>query len=109
LRFLQGSAGNFIQKESYLKYSSAAVMHQYPYAALGVFFIKNVTSSDIVTTLSFGGSGYTAGAAVVVGTPGGASLSWQNLYSHSSSASSFTGYTNFTVPASATVAPAEII
>jgi hypothetical protein len=42
LRFLQGSAGNFIQKESYMKYSSNSATYQYPYAALGAFFLKNV-------------------------------------------------------------------
>jgi hypothetical protein len=104
LCFLQGSAGNFIQKESYLKYSSAAVMYQYPYAALGVFFLKNQTEAGITTSLNFGGSSYTEGAAVLLGVPTGTSLSWQNLYSNGGAASNFAGNTSFTVPASTTVA-----
>jgi hypothetical protein len=106
LCFLQGSAGNFIQKEMYLKYASSTSMYTYPYAALGVFFIKNPTNSAIVSSINFGGSSYLEGAAVLVGTPDTAeeTLVWQNLFAQTSTSNNFAGTTSFAVPANTTVA-----
>jgi hypothetical protein len=106
LCFLQGIHGNFIQKEMYLKYASNSTMYQYPYIALGVFFIKNGTNSTITTAINFGGSSYLEGAFVLVGTPNNVSetLGWQSIYSYASTAASFNGATTFTIPANTTVA-----
>jgi hypothetical protein len=60
--------------------------------------------SGVIRRTSNCGSSYTEGTAVLLGAPVGASLSWQNLYSHTGSTSNFTGNTSFTVPASTTVA-----
>jgi hypothetical protein len=107
LCFLQGSNGNFIQKELYMKYQANTAVYTSPYAALGVFFIKNTTDEGIATSINIGGSAYAAvGASVVVGTPNAdtETLNWQNVYSYSTSISSFTGLASFNVPAHTTVA-----
>jgi hypothetical protein len=106
LCFLQGAAGNFIQKEMHLRAASNASMYQNPYAALGVFFIKNPTNSTIVSSINVGGSSYLEGAAVLVGTPDAAeeTLVWQNLFAQTSTSNNFAGTTSFAVPAHTTVA-----
>jgi hypothetical protein len=106
LCFLQGAKGNFIQKEMYLKYASSTSMYTYPYAALGVFFVKNTTDLAIATTLNIGGSNYTDGGAVLVGTPNleTEEIEWQNIYATSTTSSNFTGIASFNVPANTTVA-----
>jgi hypothetical protein len=106
LCFLQGSAGNFIQKEMYMKYASNTNMYTYPYAALGVFFIKNTTDQNITTAINFGGSCYSEGAAALVATPNAdnETLVWQNIYSYSSTSSNFAGASTFVVPANTTIA-----
>lgn len=109
LCFLQGLRGNFIIKESYLKYASGTNAYQYPYAALGAFFIKNTTNVPISSSVNFGGSSHWnsnyEGASVVVGTPNHSteSVAWQNIYSYTTSSSSFAGTTNFIVPANSTI------
>jgi hypothetical protein len=89
-----------------MKYLSSTNMYTYPYAALGVFFIKNTTNQSITTAISFGGSCYLEGAAALVATPNvnNETLVWQNIYAHSSSSSNFTGASTFTVPANKTIA-----
>jgi hypothetical protein len=106
LCFLQGSAGNFIQKEMHLKYASNVSMYQNPYAALGVFFIKNATASSIVSSINIGGSSYLEGAAVLVGTPDTTeeTVVWQNLFAQTTTSNNFSGATSFAVPAHTTVA-----
>ncbi|GHT98402.1 hypothetical protein FACS1894126_3840 [Alphaproteobacteria bacterium] len=106
LCFLQGSMGNFIQREMYLKYQSSSNMYVYPYAALGVFFIKNTTDLAIATTIKVGGSCYSDGGSVLVGTPNAENeeISWQNIYVTSATSSNFTGTSSFNVPANTTVA-----
>ena len=110
LCFLQGSKGNFIQKEMFLKYAASTNMYQYPYAGIGVFFIKNTTEKSISTTLNFGGSsawssGY-EGSSVFLGIPNSVekSLNWTNIYSYTSSAANFSGSANLCVPGNTTVA-----
>jgi hypothetical protein len=106
LCFLQGSAGNFIQKEMHLRYASNVSMYQNPYAALGVFFIKNPTNSTIISSINVGGSSYLEGAAVLVGTPDTAeeTLLWQNMFAQTDTSNNFAGTTSFAVPAHTTVA-----
>jgi hypothetical protein len=109
LCFLQGQKGNFIQKEMYLKYTSSSSQYSYPYAALGVFFIKNTTESNISTSLNFGGSSYSgsgAGASVLVGKPNHAeeTVTWTNVHSYTESSSSFSNTASITVPANTTIA-----
>ena len=110
LCFLQGSKGNFIQKEMFLKQTISTNMYQYPYAALGCFFIKNTTDKSITSTLNFGGSsawssGY-EGAGVFVGVPNTVekSLDWTNIYSYTSSSANFSGSATLSVPGNTTVA-----
>ena len=110
LCFLQGSKGNFIQKEMFLKYAASTNMYQYPYAGIGVFFIKNSTDKSISTTLNFGGSsawssGYEC-SGVFVGVPNikNESIDWTNIYSYTSSSPNFSGLANITVPGNTTVA-----
>ncbi|GHU13337.1 hypothetical protein FACS189449_08560 [Alphaproteobacteria bacterium] len=106
LCFLQGSKGNFIQKEMYLKYYASSSMYEYPYSALGVFFVKNTTNLAIATTINIGGSSYGAGGAVLVGTPNAENeeIAWQNIYVTSATSSGFSGTASFNVPANTTVA-----
>jgi hypothetical protein len=109
LCFLQGFHGNFILKEQYIKYATGAAMYQYPYAALGAFFIKNRTDSSIASAINFGGSSYWGsgyeGASVVTGIPNHdtETINWQNIYSNTTSSNGFSGATNFVVPANSTI------
>ncbi|MDR2458638.1 MAG: hypothetical protein LBD43_00890 [Holosporales bacterium] len=107
LCFLQGSSGNFIQKEMHLRYASNASMYQNPYAALGCMFVKNGTADSITSELNFGGSSYSgayAGASMFVGVPDheAGSITWTNLYSHTASAAGFSSAASITVPANTT-------
>jgi vacuolar-type H+-ATPase subunit H len=110
LCFLQGLYGNFIQKEMYLKYASSTSMYLYPYAALGVFFIKNTTDSDIATAINFGGASYWSsgyeGASMWCGIPNNVdkTVDWQNLFSYVASSTNFNSSASFVVPAQTTVA-----
>jgi hypothetical protein len=106
LCFLHGSKGNFIQKEMYLKYANSADMYNYPYAALGVFFVKNTTDLTIPTTVNIGGSSSVAGGAVFVGTPNSETekIVWNNSYATYTNAHNFTGTASFNVPANTTIA-----
>ena len=54
--FLQGNNGMFIHKEMYVKYTVSTNEYNYPYAALGVIFVKNTTNADITRTFYCGGS-----------------------------------------------------
>ena len=116
LCFLQGSKGNFIEQEMYMKYANSANMYTYPYAAFGVFFVKNTTASSINSTVNFGGSsgwssGY-EGAGVFIGTPNNTNtnadkiseIAWKTAFSYTSSAPAFNGSATFVVPADSTVA-----
>jgi hypothetical protein len=105
LCFLQGQKGNFIQKEQYLKYASSSNMYTYPYAALGVFFVKNPTNQAITATINSGGSSYSE-AAMFIGTPNSETetLTWTNVFSYTSSTYSFSKTSNFTVPPNSTAA-----
>jgi hypothetical protein len=81
-------------------------MYTNPYAALGVFFVKNTTDLAIATTIQVGGSSYSDGGAVLVGTPNSEmeEISWQNIYATSTTSSNFAGTASFNVPANTTVA-----
>ncbi|EEB55270.1 putative phage related protein [Wolbachia endosymbiont of Culex quinquefasciatus JHB] len=61
LSFLEGSKGTFIYGESYPRFmydgfSEQFNMLKYPYAALGLIFVKNTSNVDISKTLNFVGS-----------------------------------------------------
>jgi hypothetical protein len=109
LCFLQGAAGNFIQREFYSKYAGNVSQYAYPYTALGVFFIKNTTDHAITTTLNFGGSAYAANSefsSLWIGTPDSQSetVSWSMAYNCITSVGEFAGVASFTSPANTTVA-----
>lgn len=116
LHFLQGSAGNFIYKEMYLKYAVSTNEYTYPYAGLGMIFIKNTTAADITRTVSFGGSTYWSsgyeGMGLFVATPNNTNankssisgLTWTNLYNNATSAANIASSASVVIPAGKTVA-----
>ncbi len=116
LHFLQGSAGNFIYKEMYVKYAVSTNEYSYPYAGLGVIFIKNTTAADITRTVSFGGSTYWSsgyeGMGLFVATPNNtnankssiSALTWTNLYNNATSTANIASSASVVIPAGKTVA-----
>ncbi|APR98559.1 hypothetical protein [Wolbachia endosymbiont of Folsomia candida] len=116
VHFMQGKNGTFIYRELYTRYTVSSNEYTYPYALLGVVFVKNTTSSDITRTLNFVGSSYWnsqyEGAGVFVGTPNNANanktqisaISWKNIYNLGSSNSGFSSSGSVIVPANKTVA-----
>lgn len=116
LHFLQGSAGNFIYKEMYVKYAVSTNEYTYPYAGLGVIFIKNTTAADITRTVSFGGSTYWSsgyeGMGLFVATPNNTNankssisgLTWTNLYNNATSTANIVSSASVVIPAGKTVA-----
>ena len=116
LSFLQGINGRFIFSEMYTKYAISSNQSTYPYALVGVLFIKNTTNADITRTFYFGGSsawssGY-EGLGCFVATPNYTNddsssiteMTWSNIYSYAKSTSHVTGFSDVTVPANRTVA-----
>ncbi|WP_353277734.1 hypothetical protein [Wolbachia endosymbiont (group A) of Agelastica alni] len=116
LSFIEGNKGTFIYGESYTSSDSTSrnQIYYYPYAALGVIFVKNTTSSDITRTLNFVGTSYWSsgyeGAGAFVGTPDNTNksriskITWKNVYQYTSSSSGFAGSGNVEIPAGKTVA-----
>jgi len=116
LHFLQGSAGNFIYKEMYVKYAVSTNEYTYPYAGLGVIFIKNNTNADITRTISFGGSTYWSSGYESMGlflaNPNNTNankssisgLTWTNLYNNATSTANIASSASVTIPAGKTVA-----
>lgn len=116
LHFLQGSAGNFIYKEMYVKYAVSTNEYSYPYAGLGVIFIKNTTAADITRTVSFGGSTYWSsgyeGMGLFVATPNNTNankssisgLTWTNLYNNATSTANIASSASVVIPAGKTIA-----
>jgi hypothetical protein len=104
LCFLQGAHGNFIKKKFYTKYTYTTSQYSYPYAAVGCLFVKNTTESDIVSTLTCGGSCY-GGAYVYVGVPNSATetIGWTTAYSSTGSSYDISNTPGITVPANSTV------
>lgn len=113
LCFIEGSKGTFIYGELYanlINESSSKSMYQYPYAALGVIFVKNTTNEDINTTVNFVGSA--EGAGLFVGTPDNINtnksqisrVTWINIYKHTSSDKEFSASGSIVIPARKTVA-----
>jgi hypothetical protein len=116
LYFLQGSNGKFIYREMFTRRDNHSNQYQYPYALLGVIFVKNTTNTDISRTLNFGGSARWSsqyeGAGLFIGTPNNtnadkveiSTITWASIYSHSTNSEGFNHSVNVTVPASKTVA-----
>lgn len=116
LSFIEGNKGTFIYGESYTSSDSVSrnQIYYYPYAALGVMFVKNTTSSDITRTLNFVGTSYWSsgyeGAGAFVGTPDNTNksriskITWKNVYQYTSSSRGFAGSGNVEIPAGKTVA-----
>ncbi|MFT4327276.1 MAG: hypothetical protein AB3P07_01360 [Wolbachia pipientis] len=114
--FMQGKNGTFIYKELYSRYTINENQFKYPYALLGVTFVKNTTSSDITRTLNFIGSAYWnsqyEGAGAFVGAPNNtnvnkekiSSISWKNIYNLGSSNSGFSSSGSVIIPSGKTVA-----
>ncbi|MBV2145984.1 MAG: hypothetical protein KTM48_04750, partial [Wolbachia endosymbiont of Pissodes strobi] len=116
LYFLQGSNGKFLYRKAFLRRSHSSDQYSYPYALLGVIFVKNTTNSDKTRTLHFSGSsrwssGY-EGAGLFVGTPSHVNtnksaisgITWTNIYNYSTNSAVFSSSNNITVPANKTVA-----
>lgn len=111
LYFMQGKNGTFIYRELYSRYTVSSNEYSYPYALLGVIFVKNSTNSEITRTLNFVGTSYWSsqyeGAGAFVGTPNNTnkeSISWKNIYNLGSSNSGFSSSGVVIVPANKTVA-----
>ncbi|MBR9983855.1 MAG: hypothetical protein KFE24_05580 [Wolbachia endosymbiont of Homalodisca vitripennis] len=114
LYFMQGKNGTFIYRELYSRYQCSSYEYSYPYALLGVIFIKNTTNGEITRTLNFAGTSYWSsqyeGAGAFVGTPNNtnkgqvSSISWKNIYNLGSSNSGFSSSGVVIVPADKTVA-----
>lgn len=115
LYFLQGTNGTFLYKEMYLRYAVSANIYQYPYALLGVIFVKNTSKEDITRTLNFtGSSGWSSGyegAGVFVGTPDAinpdkekiSAVTWTNVQKHSSTSTELSSSATIVIPAEKTV------
>ena len=113
--FLQGRKGTFIYRGSYT-HNTIDDAVSYPYALLGVIFVKNTTKADITRTLNFVGSSYWEsgyeGAGMFVGIPDNTNvnkgeiskITWKNIYSHSSSSTGFSHSSSIITPAGKTVA-----
>ncbi|MBD0392067.1 hypothetical protein IC220_06530 [Wolbachia endosymbiont of Pentalonia nigronervosa] len=115
LSFLQGKNGTFIYRELYTRYVVSSNEYSYPYALLGVIFVKNTTNSEITRTINFVGSshwysGY-EGMGAFVGTPDNtntnkaqiSSISWKNIYNLGSTNSGFLASGSVVIPANKTV------
>lgn len=114
--FLQGNNGMFIHKEMYVKYTVSTNEYNYPYAALGVIFVKNTTNADITRTFYCGGSSYWSsgyeGLGVFVCTPNNTNankssitaVTWTNIYNYAASTSNIASSANVLIPAGKTVA-----
>ncbi|ADW80166.1 MULTISPECIES: hypothetical protein [Wolbachia] len=123
LCFLEGSKGTFIYGESYPRFmydgfSEQFNMLKYPYAALGVIFVKNTSNVDISKTINFVGSAMWykdevnyGGAGLFIGTPDRTNtrkseisrITWTRIYQHEISSSEFIGLGNIIIPAGKTV------
>ncbi|WCR59652.1 MAG: hypothetical protein PG978_001100 [Wolbachia endosymbiont of Ctenocephalides felis wCfeF] len=111
---MQGKNGTFIYRELYSRYTVSSNEYSYPYALLGVIFVKNSTNSEITRTLNFVGTSYWSsqyeGAGAFVGTPNNtnkgqvSSISWQNIYNLGSSNSGFSSSGGVVIPSNKTVA-----
>ncbi|MBA8758085.1 apolipoprotein A1/A4/E family protein [Wolbachia pipientis] len=116
LSFIEGNKGTFIYGELCTKSFSGSYdeICYYPYAALGVVFVKNTTNVNINKTIEFVGSSYSSteygGAGLFVGTPDNTDKSriskivWKNVYQYMSSDSKLAGPGNVEIPAGKTVA-----
>ncbi|WP_353288717.1 hypothetical protein [Wolbachia endosymbiont (group A) of Pogonocherus hispidulus] len=117
LSFIEGNKGTFIYGELYTNSFSSShdSIYYYPYAALGVIFVKNTTNANINKTIEFVGSSWSAeyaSAGLFVGTPdntnanksGISRITWKNVYVHTGYSSSFAGSGNVEIPAGKTVA-----
>lgn len=116
IEFLQGAAGYFVHAHQFTRYANSANQYNYPSAQLGVIFIKNTTTEDITRTFTFGGSSYWnsgyEGGSIQLGVPDETNankeniteLTWNVLYSYSSSTNNFSQSVNVTIPAGKTVA-----
>ncbi|KAB2978023.1 MULTISPECIES: hypothetical protein [unclassified Wolbachia] len=123
LSFLEGSKGTFIYGESYPRFmydgfSEQFNMLKYPYAALGVIFVKNTSNVDISKTLNFVGSAMWykdevnyGGAGLFIGTPDKTNtrkseisrITWTRIYQHEISGPEFIASGNIIIPAGKTV------
>lgn len=124
LSFLEGSKGTFIYGESYPRFmydgfSEQFNMLKYPYAALGLIFVKNTSNVDISKTLNFVGSAMWykdevnyGGAGLFIGTPDKTNtrkseisrITWTRIYQHEINSPEFIASGNILIPAGKTVA-----
>ncbi len=123
LSFFEGSKGTFIYGESYPRFmydgfSEQFNMLKYPYAALGVIFVKNTSNVDISKTLNFVGSAMWykdevnyGGAGLFIGTPDKTNtrkseiskITWTRIYQHEINSPEFIASGNIIIPAGKTV------
>jgi len=118
LSFIEGNKGTFIYGELYTNSFSSSYneIYYYPYAALGVVFVKNTTNANINKAIEFVGSSYSSteygSAGLFVGTPDNTNagksriskIIWKNVYQYTSSNSKLAGSGNVEIPSGKTVA-----
>lgn len=56
LEFLQGSKGSFSLQKLYTRYKANESVYQYPYAAVGIFYLQNTTAQNLTIPLVLEGS-----------------------------------------------------
>ncbi|WP_168464793.1 hypothetical protein [Wolbachia endosymbiont of Ctenocephalides felis wCfeT] len=114
LCFIEGSNGTFIYGELYTNSfsSNRDYIYYYPYAALGVIFVKNTTNQNIRRTINFlGSAGGDAKAELLVGTPDNTNdnksrisrIAWKSAYKYTNYSSEFTASGYIEIPAGKTV------
>ncbi len=114
LHFLQGNNGKFIYRRSFVRRAWSDI-NNYPYALLGVIFVKNTTNADITRKFNFWVSSYWSsgyeGAGLFAGTPDNtnanklsiSAINWQNLWSSSASDVSQDSSIDVTTPSGKTI------
>ncbi|KJW07824.1 hypothetical protein OTUT144_0135 [Orientia tsutsugamushi str. UT144] len=100
----------------YTKYDVFTNEYFYPYAGLGIIFIKNTTAADITRTISFCRSTYWSsgyeGMGLFLARPNNtnankasiSALTWSNLYNNATANANLASTASITIPAGKTVA-----
>ena len=113
LCFIEGNKGTFIYGELYTNSFSSShdSIYYYPYAALGVMFVKNTTNVNISKTINFVGSAI-GEAGLFIGIPDNTNTSksrisriiWKNIYQYTGYSEKFAASGYVEIPAGKTVA-----
>jgi hypothetical protein len=105
IEFLQGNQGVFGFQKLYTNYPANAAVYNYPYAAVGILYLTNLTNTAVSETLAFEGSADTPsyGAAVLTALTSANPLVWTPLYQLSLAHPNFGIELPITIPAAETL------